>query len=803
LAKEDELMIEELTADRTHRVCPPQQFDLATTEEAGALETIIGQERAVRALRFGLGIKNQGFNIYVAGLPGTGKTTAVKQFLEEVAAQKPVPPDWCYLHGFSNSDRPNAIQLPAGMAMQFKAEMEKLLGLILQDIRTAFESEEYLHQQEEIIKSFDQKKQEIFDALNQQATEHGFILQATPMGLLTVPLFQGKPLSEQEFLALSPAEKDDISQKQQQVQAILESSIRQGKSQDIKAREALQELDRRVAEYTIRPPILEMSEKYAGIPEVEQYLEQVSLDIIENRASFKPEQADQATPPSPGKETKEQLLKRYQVNVLVDNTGLSGAPVVLETNPTFSNLCGRIEQEARFGALTTDFTLIRKGCLHQANGGYLVIPVLDLLRSPLAWETLKRALENHAIAIEEAGEKLGFLFTRTLRPEPIPLEVKVVLIGSPEIYQLLLQADDKFIELFKVKADFDYQIEWNDASLADYAAFARKVCTAESLRHLDPSALSRLIEHGARLAGHQQKLSTRFGELADVIREASYYAVQEDQPYVTALHVRQAIEAHEERSNLLQDRLQEMIEQGVIKIQVTGEQVGQANGLSVFELGRLYFGQPNRITASISIGRQGVIDIEREARLGGPIHTKGVLILSGYLAEKFAQEAPLSLTARLVFEQSYAGVEGDSASSTELYALLSALADLPVRQGIAVTGSVNQKGEVQAIGGVNEKIEGFFVVCQSRGLTGEQGVLIPASNVAHLMLKERVVQAVREGRFHIWPVETVEQGIEVLTGVPAGTRREGGYETGTVYAQVDARLRGFAEKLVKFRVENG
>jgi lon-related putative ATP-dependent protease len=487
------------------------------------------------------------------------------------------------------------------------------------------------------------------------------------------------------------------------------------------------------------------------------------------------------------------------VNVLVDNTRLTGAPVVLETNPTYSNLCGRIEQEARFGTLTTDFTLIRKGCLHQANGGYLVLPVIDLLRNPLAWDTLKRALENQEIAIEEAGEKLGFAITRTLRPEPIPLDVKVILIGPPDIYQLLLLADEKFTELFKVKADFDIQVEWNDASLKDYAAFVRKVCSAENLRHLDQSGLSRLIEYGARLAGHQQKLSTRFGELADVIREASYYAAGENQPYVSRQHILQAIEAHEDRSNLLQNRVQELIAQDVVKIQVTGQQVGQVNGLSIFEQGNLLFGQPNRITASIALGREGVIDIEREARLGGPIHAKGVMILSGCLAEKFAQEYPLSLSARLVFEQNYSGVEGDSASSTELYALLSALSNLPVNQGIAVTGSINQKGEVQAIGGVNEKIEGFFTICQSRNLSGDQGVLIPASNVKNLMLKEAVVQALRDGKFHIWPVESIEQGIEILTGVPAGQRDTAGtFDQGSVFDRVDRRLRDYADHLAHY-----
>jgi len=801
-------MIQELSSEQIHRICPPEVLDTASRDESAVLETIIGQERAVRSLKFGLGIKNKGFNIYVAGSPGTGKTTAVKQFLEEVARAKPVPPDWCYVHNFANNDQPNAIQLPAGRAIQFKTDMQNLLRAVLQDIRTAFESEEYIKQQDAIIQSFDKNKQDIFDGLNQQASEHGFVLQATPMGLLTVPLRQGKPISEQEFLALDPAEKEEISKKQQEMQTILEASIRQGKSQDNKARAAIQELDQRVVMYAISHHIQDLKEKYNELAEVGEYLERVCSDIVDNRSRFKAETIERGeTPtaemPMPMQEPRELFLKRYQVNVLVDNSNLSGAPVVLETNPTYSNLCGRIEQEARFGALTTDFTLIRKGCLHQANGGYLVLPVIDLLRNPLAWETLKRALENQAIAIEDASEKLGFILTKSLRPEPIPLEVKVILIGPPDVYLILLQFDEKFNELFKVKADFDTQIEWTEANLGDYVAFVNKVCKNENLKHLNNSGLARLIEHGARLAGHQEKLTTRFGEVADVIREASYYAEQENTDYVSAGHIRQAIEQRYYRSSLVHERIRELIERGVIKIDISGKQVGQVNGLSVFELGDIDFGQPNRITASISLGRGGVIDIERESKLGGPIHTKGVMILSGYLAEKFAQDKPLSLSARLVFEQNYSGVEGDSASSTELYALISAISGLPILQGIAVTGSVNQKGEVQAIGGVNEKIEGFFEVCKAKGLTGEQGVLIPTNNVSNLMLKEEVVTAVKEGKFHIWCVQTIEEGLEILTGTKAGEKlADGNFEENTIYAKVDARLRDMAEHLVNFAKES-
>lgn len=792
-------MIQELSAEQIHRVCLPTAIEARSSADAGTLETIIGQERAVRSLKFGLGIKSKGFNIYVAGLPGTGKTTAVRQFLEELARSQPVPPDWCYVNDFQNPERPNAIRLLPGKANQFRDDMENLLRLLVQDIRSAYESEEFIKQQEEIIRSFDQQKQAIFDELNETARKQGFVLQATPMGLLTVPVYKGKPLSEQEFLALSKEEKDEISKKQQEMQEALEASIRQGKSQDKKARQALNELEEHMVAYTIRPHIQELIEKYQDQDEIPQYLERVQADILEHRERFKPEHGEEAPAALAGREPLEVFLKRYQVNVLVDNSKRDGAPVVVETNPTFANLCGRVEYEARFGALITDFTLIRKGCLHQANGGYLVLPALDLLRNPLAWETLKRALENQEIAIEDVGERLGLLYTKSLRPEPIPLEEKVVLIGPPDLYQLLLQFDEKFNELFKVKADFDTQFKWSPDNLLDYIAFVNKVCQVENLKHLDQAGLARLVEHGARLAGHQEKLTTRFGEVADVIREASYYAQQDGKEFTNAVHVQKAIEERYYRSSLIQERLQELIAEGVIKIEMGGEQVGQVNGLAVYELGEIAFGQPNRITAAVSMGRAGVVDIERQAKLGGPIHTKGVLILSGWLAENFAQDKPLSLTAQLVFEQSYSGVEGDSASSTELYALLSALSGLPIKQGIAVTGSVNQKGQVQAIGGVNEKIEGFFELCKLSGLSGEQGVILPADNVSNLMLKEGVVEAVRAGQFHLWPVGTIAEGIEILTGVTAGQRGEDGtYPADSVFGRVDARLRQLAERLAEF-----
>jgi len=551
-------------------------------------------------------------------------------------------------------------------------------------------------------------------------------------------------------------------------------------------------------------------EEYDDLPEVVAYLKKVRDDIAENLALFRGEAQAQPISPFPTPGAAELPFRKYEVNVVVDNSELKGAPVVMELNPTYNNLFGRIEKEAQFGALITDFTMIRGGSLHRANGGYLVLPAEEVLRNPFSWDSLKRAIRSEEIAVEEAGERLGFVTTKSLRPESIPLDAKVVLIGQPTPYHLLYTWDEDFSELFKVKADFDTRMDRTDENTRDYAAFVCTLCGEEGLKHLDASALAKVIEHSSRLAEDQEKLSARFGEISDIIREASFYAAQEDSAYVTAVHVQKAIEEKFYRSSLFQERVNEMIERGTVMIDAVGEEVGQVNGLSVFSLGDITFGQPSRITVSVGLGREGIMDIEREAKLGGPIHTKGVLILSGYLVEKYAQDKPLSLSARLVFEQSYSEVDGDSASSTELYALLSNLSGLPIKQGIAVTGSVNQKGEVQAIGGVNEKIEGFFETCQAKGLTGEtssssvetQGVLIPESNEQNLMLKEEVVKAVSEGKFHIWAVRTVDEGIEILTGVKAGVRIEDGtFEEDSVNDLVDRRLRELAEMIKDFGKE--
>jgi len=803
-------MTEELPVAKLRRVCDPQMLGCDTTEEMEPLETIVGQERAVRALEFGLGIQKLGFNIYVAGPPGTGKTTAVKRFLEEVARGKAVPSDWCYVYNFRDSYRPQALRLPPGRGRELQKDVKNLVEGARREIPRVFESEEYAAKREETTQGFQRQKQELLSQMGEKAQAEGFFLQMSPMGLLIIPVMEGKPLSEEEFMALSPEVKEEVLQKREGLQEELKRAMRQLTGLEKKANEALRKLDQEVALYAVGPPVSELIEEYDDLPEVVAYLKKVRDDIAENLALFRGEAQAQPISPFPTPGAAELPFRKYEVNVVVDNSELKGAPVVMEFNPTYNNLFGRIEKEAQFGALITDFTMIRGGSLHRANGGYLVLPAEEVLRNPFSWDSLKRAIRSEEIAVEEAGERLGFVTTKSLRPESIPLDAKVVLIGQPTPYHLLYTWDEDFSELFKVKADFDTRMDRTDENTRDYAAFVCTLCGEEGLKHLDASALAKVIEHSSRLAEDQEKLSARFGEISDIIREASFYAAQEDSAYVTAVHVQKAIEEKFYRSSLFQERVNEMIERGTVMIDAVGEEVGQVNGLSVFSLGDITFGQPSRITVSVGLGREGIMDIEREAKLGGPIHTKGVLILSGYLVEKYAQDKPLSLSARLVFEQSYSEVDGDSASSTELYALLSNLSGLPIKQGIAVTGSVNQKGEVQAIGGVNEKIEGFFETCQAKGLTGEtssssvetQGVLIPESNEQNLMLKEEVVKAVSEGKFHIWAVRTVDEGIEILTGVKAGVRIEDGtFEEDSVNDLVDRRLRELAEMIKDFGKE--
>ena len=797
-------MIEKLSSEQIRHVCDANFMRCKTTEELLPLREIIGQERAVRALKFGIGIRDHGFNIYVAGWPGTGRTTAVKNFVEEIARVEPAPPDWCYVNNFSNQYEPKALQLPAGKGKEFQNDVKNLIENIRSALPKAFESEDYIQKREATLKGLENQRKALIDKLNAKAQEEGFVIQSTPIGLLLIPVIKGKPVSEEELITLPQKTKDEIQEKRERLEDQLRNTMRQFFDMERKIHEEIKKLNRDVALYAIGHLVEDVTEKYKDVPEVTAYLHTVQNDILDNLAQFIKGSEPEPQTPFPMLWMREATFKKYEVNVVVDNSNLKGAPVIMELNPTYQNLNGRTEKEAQFGALVTDFTMIRGGALHKANGGYLIVRVEELLRNPFSYEALKRALRDRRIFIEEPEERYGFISIRGLKPQPIPLNIKVIIIGDPYVYQLLFTMDMEFNELFKVKAEFDTTMARTDENVQRYAAFVCALCQKENLKHLDGSALAKIVEYSSRIAADQQKLSTRFAEVADIIRESNFYTLQEKSDNITGDHVKKAIEEKVYRSKLIQEKIQEMIQRGILLIDTDAEVVGQVNGLSVMGLGDFAFGNPSRVTASLGLGREGVVDIEREAKMGGPIHTKGVLILSGYLNGKYASDKPLSLSARLVFEQSYEGVEGDSASSTELYAILSALSGLPIKQCFAVTGSVNQKGEVQAIGGVNEKIEGYFEVCKAKGLTGNQGVMIPESNVQNLMLKEEVVEAVENGKFHLYRVKTIDEGIEVLTGVKAGEKRQDGkFEEGTINYKVDKRLNEMAEKLREFAPNGG
>jgi lon-related putative ATP-dependent protease len=754
----------------------------------------IGQPRALESLDYGLDVGTHGFNLFVAGTPGSGRLTTVLDFLRARSSAKRTPDDWVYVHNFRNPDRPNAIGLPAGRGATFARHMDALIDRLKREIPRAFESEEYERRQREIVGEMAARRTHLEEELKRFAAERDVALQTTLTGVVSVPLVDGKPISREQFDRLPEAQQEQITKASAEVEQQAAHYIHRLHQLEKEATHRGQELEQEVALFASEPLFGELEETYRGQEEVLTYLKDAKADLLAHLGDFR-EQAE--LPFAVG--IRPQDHGRFRVNVFVDNGGAQGAPVVVERNPTYYNLLGRIEYRATFGAMVTDFHEIKAGALHRASGGFLIVEALDLLRHPFAWEALKRALRARETRIENLGEEYSAVPSASLRPEPIPLDVKVILLGSPLLYHLLYQLDEDFHELFKVKVDFAPELEWTAEHQRNYAAFVSRWVRENGLRHFDRAAVARVVEYGARLRESQRKLSTRLLDISDVVSEASFWAERSGHPLVEAGDVDLAVRKKEYRSSLLEERIQELIRDGTIVIATEGAKVGQVNGLSIIELGDYAFGRPARVSARVSLGRGRIESIEREIELSGPIHSKGFMISSGYLASTYAQEWPLALSATLTFEQSYDEIEGDSASSTELYALLSALSGLPLDQGIAVTGSVDQHGEVQAVGGVNRKIEGFYATCKSQGLTGRQGVVIPAANVRNLMLDDEVVAAVREGRFHVWAVRTIDEGIELLTDRPAGRRRaDGSYPEGTVHALVAARLAGYAQQLRAF-----
>jgi len=758
----------------------------------------IGQDRAVEAIRFAIGMHHRGFNLFALGAEGTGRRNLILHHLRQAAAERPAPDDWAYVDNFADNTKPRALRLPAGRARLLEKDMEHLIEELGQALPAALESEEHRAKKHLIEEELKERQEAAFGEVQEQAASHAVSLIRTPVGLALAPIKDGEVVSPDDFKQLPEEEQDRLRGHMEALQAKLEEVVKQVPRWERDTRARIRELEQEVAAYAISHLMDEVKERWTDQAAVLAYLDDMVRDIAENVAEFlgKDEDGENEAAPRRRHGGGAGRFRRYRVNVLVNNSGITGAPVVLESHPTQPNIIGRVEYIAQFGALITDFNLIKAGALHRANGGYLVMDAHKLLMNPFAWEDLKRALRDRAVKVESPGQSLGLMSTLSLEPEPIPLDVKVVLIGDPTLYYLLSHHDPEFSDLFKVSADFDWKMERSQANVMLLARSVASLVRKEELRPVDRAAIARLIEQASRDVGDSRKLSTHMASLADLVREADYWAGRDGAAMVGAAHVERAVEASIYRLDRVRDSVQDELIDGTVHVATDGAVVGQINGLAVLDLGRFAFGRPSRITARVHLGKGDVIDIEREVQLGGPIHGKGVLILSSFLAARFGGERPLSLTASLVFEQSYGGVEGDSASSTELYALLSALAELPIRQSFAVTGSVDQFGRVQAIGGVNEKIEGFFDLCRARGLDGSHGVLIPATNVGHLMLRKDVVEACAKGLFAVYPVATIDQGIELLTGLPAGEAdARGRYPAGTVNRKVAARLAAFARRV--------
>jgi lon-related putative ATP-dependent protease len=802
------VLVKPLEPAALYQRCDPTQFTFETTADLEDLTEVVGQERAVEAVRFGIGIRREGFNLFALGPEGTGKYGVVRHYLERQAATQPPPSDWCYVNNFVESYKPDALRLPPGGGPKLRRDMERLVEELRTAIPATFESEHYRTRRQEIEEEFRERQEKALADIRRQAQDRGLALMRTPMGLAFAPMRGGQVISPEDFQKLPPEEQERAQADVAMLQEELQKSLGQLPQWERELRAKVKALDQEVGTYAVGPLTEELRRTYTALPEVVEYLSRVQRDVMENLEEFRrAAEAPEAPPAMPAEGASRRLpalpgpsfFRRYQVNVLVDHSSATGAPVIYEDHPTVQNLVGRIEHMAQMGTLITDFNLIKAGALHRANGGYLILEARKVLLQPFAWEELKRTLSSEEIRIEVLGQTLSLISTVSLQPEPIPLDVKVVLLGERLLYYTLSQLDPDFADLFKVAADFEDQMDRTSENHLLYARMIATMVRQEALRPFNREAVARVIEQSARLAGDAERLSTHLRSIADLLREADYWAGEAQHDVVTAADVQRAIDAQIYRSDRVRERIQEEIQRGTILIDTRGAKVGQVNGLSVITLGQFAFGRPSRITARVRLGRGEVVDIEREVALGGPIHSKGVLILASYLGARYAMDRPLSLSASLVFEQSYSGVEGDSASSAELYALLSALAELPIKQGLAVTGSVNQYGQVQAIGGVNEKIEGFFDICRAQGVIGEQGALIPASNVKHLMLRPDIVEAVAAGRFHVYPVETIDQGIELLTGVPAGERDDKGeFPAGSVNQRVEARLIALAEKRLAF-----
>ncbi|MGD2111754.1 MAG: ATP-binding protein [Gammaproteobacteria bacterium] len=793
-----------LKPDALYRRCDPQQFDFTTTAELEDPAEVIGQPRAVEAVKFGIGIRHKGYNLFALGPTGTGKHELVRRYAAEQAATEPLPPDWCYINNFKQPHEPRMLRMPPGRGLELERDMAQLVDDLHVAILTVFESDEYRTRAQAIEEELSEKKEQALKEVQSNAEQKQIALIRTPGGFTLAPVRKGEVLSQEDFDKLSGKERKRIEQDTAGLQEQLRRMLLEAPKWEKEVRNRMNRLNREMATSAISHLIGALRDSYRQLPGVIDYLDEVENDVIENFRYFLRNEEEKAHMQRvgmehPRHEAGQQVDKRYRVNAFITHPENDGAPVIHEDYPSYNNLIGRVEHRAELGALITDFSMIRPGALHRANGGYLILDILKVLMQPFAWEGLKRALQAGEICIESLGQLTSLVSTVSLEPQPIPLDIKVILLGEPHIYYLLSRYDPEFNELFKVAADFDSRMDRTPENHRLYARLIGSLVRRESLLHLDRPAVARVIEHSARMLEDGEKLLTHTRSLTDMLREADFRAKQNGHETVSGDDVQQAIDARIYRMDRIREHLQEEIRRGTLLIDTAGQKTGQVNGLSVLDLGNFMFGRPSRITARVRMGDSHVVDIEREVELGGPIHSKGVFILSAFLGARYSLERPLALSASLVFEQSYGMVEGDSASSAELFALLSALADAPIRQTLAVTGSVNQQGQIQPIGGVNEKIEGFFDICNTRGLTGDQGVIIPQANVKHLMLRADVREAVGGGMFSVHAIDTIDDGIELLTGLPAGQRDDkDAFPEGSLNRRVEDTLARYSEDMQAF-----
>lgn len=790
-------MQRELSYTELKNGCSADDFSFCSTAELEPLEGIIGQDRAVKAFDFGLHVKIKGYNIYMSGPSGTGKTTYAKASTERLAATEDVPLDWCYVYNFQNPRSPLALSFPAGEGRKFRDDMNELVQLFQTELQKVFRTEDYEKQKTELLRGFDEKRDALMDQMSKEAVENDFQVKTTNSGIYFMPVVDGKPVGEEEYDDLAEDVKDVIEKNSQIVQEKASAIMRDIRELDKESKRCVDQLDYKVGMFAIGHHVSAVQEKYEQNEKAVAYINAVKEDVLENISQFFEDEEDgeeglASLLPMLSKKQPEDVTLKYKVNLIVDNSETEGAPVVTTFNPTYYNLVGEVEYDSEFGNLTTDFMKIKSGLFHKANGGYLIVQAQDILSAPQAWEALRRVIKTKEINMDAIREQLGTVVAPTLKPEPIPANIKIIMIGSSYYYELLSTYDEEFDKFFKIRADFDYEMPRSQENMLKIAQFIKGFTMREKTMDFDVSAVCAVVEYSSRAAERQNKLSTRFNHLAEILGEAAAWAKLDGAEMVTAKHVQKTIVEKEDRLRLYEEKLDEMLEENVIMIDVDGAEVGQINGLAVLDMGSYAFGNPSRITATTYVGKSGIVNIEKEARMSGQTHDKGVQIITGYLGQTYAQKFPLSLSCRVCFEQNYNGIDGDSASSTELYCILSSLAELPIRQDLAVTGSVNQKGEIQAIGGVTYKIEGFFDLCKKRGLTGKQGVIIPVSNIRDLVLKDEVVKAVKEGVFHIYPISTIDEGIALLMSTPAGEKDEKGeYPPDSVHGKVMAKLKAF------------